>query len=276
MKNPVRIISALVAIIIIDLFLISDFTFGEFKVSFLDIGQGDSIYIRTPDDYNILIDGGPSMSVLEEISETIPIYSKDIDVLFLTHPHSDHVNGLVEVLNRYRVKKVMIVGTPSRNPYYKEFLKIIRDQNIPLYFPVSKEDIKVGRFLFLDIIWPDKKLAGVEFENLNNASLSMRVLFKNHSVVLTGDAEEEQEKEMAASGNNLKGDFLKAGHHGSRTASTEAFLDEVDPETVIIQCGKENSFGHPHKETLLKLLNRGIETRRNDIEGRVEFTFSQF
>jgi competence protein ComEC len=262
------------AFIFIVLILITQLPFGEIKISFLDVGQGDAIYIRTPDDYQILIDGGPSMDILEELGPVMPLYSRNIDILILTHPHSDHVNGLVEILKRFSVGKVFLVGTPSKNSYYKKFLELIKTKNIPVFFVTAKDDMKIGSHLYMDIIWPHENETGRHYVNLNNASLSLRLLFQDQSIVLTGDAETEQEQEIMESGQNVKGGIFKAGHHGSRTASSDNFLDNVNPETVIIQCGKDNSFSHPHKESLMRFIKRGIEIRRNDLEGRVEFVYN--
>lgn len=243
------------------------------RVSFLDIGQGDSIYIRTPDDYFILIDGGPSVSVLEQLADVIPRYNRRIDLVVLTHPHADHVNGLVEVVKRFDVGSVMIVGTPSGNTYYQEFLRLCDEWSIPLYYGQADRDIKVGSDLYLDIVWPSHSIAGVEFENLNNASLAMRVITPEKVIMLSGDAEIEEELEIINSGFDLSADIFKSGHHGSRTANSDNFLDEINPDTVVIQSGTGNSFGHPHKEALENFLERAIQVRRNDLEGRVNFIF---
>jgi len=242
----------------------------EVQVSFLNIGQGDSIFVRTPDDYFMLIDGGPSVSVLEELAEVMPRYNRRIDLILITHPHADHVNGLVEVIKRFDVGGILIVGTPSGNTYYQEILRLCGEQGIPIYFGESGRDVKVGSYLYIDVIWPITPAAGKEFENLNNASLAVRLITPDKVFMLTGDAEEEEESELLESGFDLSADIFKAGHHGSKTASSEEFLNAVNPKVVVIQSGAENSFGHPHKETLEKLLERAIQVRRNDIEGRVE------
>ncbi len=244
------------------------------QISFLDVGQGDSIFVRTPDDYTLLIDGGPSVSVLEELANVVPRYTRQLDLVVLTHPHADHVNGLVEVVKRFDVHRVMIAGTPSGNAYYRELLYLCDRWDIPIYYGKADHDIKIGSYLYIDIVWPSRLMAGKEYENLNNASLSMRLITPKKVVFLGGDAEIEQEHEMLESGFDLSADILKAGHHGSKTASCDEFLESVDPETVVIQSGIDNSFGHPHKEALRNFLERAIEVRRNDIEGRIDFIFS--
>ncbi len=273
MKNSFKYIAGLVVCLIIGLFLIYQLPHQKMLVSFLNVGQGDSIFIRTPDDYTVLIDGGPSANVLDELGEVVPIYNRTIDLIILSHPHADHVNGLVEVVKRFKVKQVLIVGTPYHNTFYKEFLRVINQNEISLNIARANNDIKVGDYVYIDILWPIKSMVGKHFENVNNASLSLRVLFEGHSVLLTGDAEIEEESEIVASGFDLSANILKAGHHGSRTASSEIFLDKVDPETVVIQTGIQNEFGHPHKETLRKLFKREVKVRRNDLEGRVDFIF---
>jgi len=257
----------LISLILIGGFLVADLPGLKLRVSFLDVGQGDSIFVRTPDDYFILIDGGPSMSVLEKITDVMPRYNRTIDLVVLTHPHADHVNGLVEVLKRYDVRRLMIVGTPSWNQYYKKLLEL----DAPLVYASADQDYKIGSYLVMDIIWPESSMIGKEFENLNNASVTMRLVSNGSTFMLTGDAEIEEEHEIIESGFNLIADIFKAGHHGSRTASSDEFLDKMEPSVVVIQSGEDNSFGHPHKEALENFMERGIEVRRNDIEGRVDF-----
>jgi competence protein ComEC len=269
MLSSTKIITFLISLILIGGFLIADLPNAQTRVSFLDVGQGDSIFVRTPDDYFILIDGGPSMNVLERITDVMPRYNRTIDLVVLTHPHADHVNGLVEVLKRYEVRKLMIVGTHSWNPYYQKLLEL----EVPIVYAKADHDFKIGSYFYLDIVWPERSMAGKEVENLNNASVVLRLIGANFSFMLSGDAETEEETEMVESGFDLSADILKAGHHGSRTASSGEFLDAVSPSIVVIQSGEGNSFGHPHKESLQKYMERGLEVRRNDIEGRVDFIF---
>ncbi|MBU1445754.1 MBL fold metallo-hydrolase [Patescibacteria group bacterium] len=252
----------------------------NFLISFLDVGQGDAIFIRTPDDYTILIDGGPGPMILDEIAKVMPIYTRTIDILTLTHPHADHVNGLVEIVKRYNVKRILLVGTPSQNEFYQEWLKVADMNNIEMIFASNGTDFRVGSEVFLDILWPIGNKAGVAYENLNNASLAMRVIWSdgenNVKFLLTGDAEIDEESEILNGNSTIKADVLKAGHHGSRTASSEDFLEKSDPRIVVIQSGEANSFGHPHQETLKNFLARNIQVRRNDLEGRIDFIFSRY
>jgi beta-lactamase superfamily II metal-dependent hydrolase len=267
-----KLITGLIAALIIGIILVNELPVN-FRVSFFDVGQGDAIYFRTPDDYTVLIDGGPSFAVLDELGEVLPLYDRTIDLLILSHPHADHVNGFVEVVKRYDVKQILLVGTPSSNAYYQEFLKLIDGNDIAVMFADARHDIRVGNYVFVDILWPENNLAGKDFENLNNASLAVKISFYDHEILLTGDAEIEEEEEILDSGFDIQADIFKAGHHGSKTASSDSFLDKVKPEIIVIQSGEENSFGHPHKEILKKSFENGIKVRRNDLEGRVDFIF---
>jgi competence protein ComEC len=274
--KPSYYVGGLIMGLIISVYLISQLPFGNFQFFFLDIGQGDAMYMRTPDDYHIIIDSGPNGKIIEELAEVLPLYNRTIDLIAISHPHADHINGFVEVLKRYEVKKILLVGTPSYNPYYVKLLELAENFEIPFLIATADKDFKVGEYVYLDIVWPIEPMAGKEFENKNNASLSMRVITNNKTFLLTGDAEVEEEKEIIESGFDLTADIFKSGHHGSRTASTAEFLDAVNPETVVIQSGEGNDFGHPHKETLKKYLERGMKVSRNDLSGRIDFIFSQF
>jgi len=286
MKNYGRYFMIICMLLIISIYLVMQLPHQNSLISFLNIGQGDSIFLRTSDDYTVLIDGGPDPTVLDELAKVMPIYNKTIDILVLTHPHADHVNGLVEVIKRYKIEKLLIVGTPSKNAFYQELLRITKRKNIEVIFANSQKDFRVGSNVFLDIIWPIDNQEGIQYENLNNASVAMRVILrniktnkntlKNMKILLTGDAEIEEETEILESGFDISADILKAGHHGSRTASSEAFLQKSNPQIMVIQSGVKNSFGHPHKETLAKAMAQGIQVRRNDLEGKIDFIFSRY
>lgn len=272
MFTSAKIISLLTSLTLIGGFLLPDLP-GNFQVSFLDIGQGDAIYIHTPDDYHALIDAGPSMDVLERLSEVMPRYSRTLDLIVLTHPHADHINGFVEIMKRYDVKRLILVGTPSYNPYYQKIIELIDD--VEVIYARADRDIKLGSYVYLDIIWPLKWRIGEDFENKNNASIALRLIGPGGSFVFTGDAETEEELEIIESGFDLTADIYKAGHHGSKTASSEEFLDTIKALSVVVQSGEGNDFGHPHKESLEKYYERSMVVRRNDKEGRIDFIYDQ-
>ncbi len=246
---------------------------GKLKIHFLDIGQGDSILIQTPYLQNILIDGGPDQKVLEELSQTMSYVIDDIDLLILSHPHLDHIGGLVDVLKRYQVKKILVSAVNYKNVFYEEFLKEINNQNIDIEIAESKKDFIIAPNLFLDLIYPIHNIAGKNFENVNNASIVFKLIYKNNRILFVGDCELECEDKILSANFDLSADILKVGHHGSRTSSSLDFLNAVKPKIAIIQSGKDNQFGHPHEETLEKFKKLGIDLKRNDLDGRINLEF---
>lgn len=243
---------------------------GILEVNYLDIGQGDSILIQTSYNQDILIDGGPDMSVLDEIGQQLPFYDHDIEIMVLTHAHADHVIGLIEVMERYDVDQIFYSGeVADYSPGFVEFLRLSGEKNIPRKAVIAGEEYILGGDLVLEILYPPKDLSGQAFENLNNTSVAMRLVFGQTEFILTGDAEIEEEHEIINIGHDLKSDVLKAGHHGSKTASSADFLDKVQPQIAVIQSGEGNSFGHPHFKTLLAFERRGVKVFRNDLCGTI-------
>lgn len=249
---------------------------GQLRIDFLNIGQGDAILLSLPTGEHVLVDGGPEQVVLRELGEVMPFLDRRIDLMVLTHPHADHMMGLVQVLRRYEVKKVLFSGVNYWSPIYNEFLKEIRTQQIPLIVATTHEDFSIGAVDF-DILFPFKSMLGEELSNLNNGSVVMKVTLNEQSLLLVGDAEIEVENELVAAHDrgeiDLRSELLKSGHHGSRTASSWEFLQRVHPEMVVIQSGVDNPFGHPHAETLENYARMKIEVRRNDLEGRLRVNF---
>lgn len=244
-----------------------------FHIYFLDVDQGDSVFIKTPANHQILIDGGPKNFVIEELGDVMPFFDKSIDLMVLTHPHEDHLAGLVEVLRRFDVQNVLLTGVLYDNSSYEELLKEIKKQKIPLYFASADND-----FIFdtvdLDVIFPFDSIVGQSFENVNNSSIAMKINYQNVKILLTGDLEVEAESKLVKAKIDLTADIFKAGHHGSRTASSWELLKKALPKIVVIQCGKENDYSHPHPETLRNLKRIGVKNvYRNDLDGRVEFEF---
>jgi competence protein ComEC len=219
------------------------------------------------------VDGGPGNRVIEELNEVMPFFDKSIDMIVMTHPHADHVDGLVEVLGRYDVGMVLATGVKGGDKGAAEFWKEVREQGVGVEVARAGRDFSIGS-VFMDVLYPIEELVGEEVENLNNSSIAMMVEYEDVRVLLTGDLEEEGEEEILRAGGNLEADIYKAGHHGSKTASSLAFMERVRPEIVAIQCGKDNKFEHPHPEALRNFHRVDVrEIRRTDEEGRIEFIF---
>lgn len=244
----------------------------KFHIHFLNVDQGDSIFVKTPQSHQILIDGGPKNYVLKELDRVMPFFNKSFDLVVLTHPHYDHYAGLAEVLKRYEVKNVLITGVDSKDYGYLDFLKLIKQKKIKTFIAESHTDFKFGDTYF-DVIYPFDSVAGESFSKLNNSSIAIKILYKTKSVLLNGDLEKEGEKELVANVKNLKSTIFKASHHGSKTANTFDLLQRVRPEVAVIEVGKNNKFKHPHEETIKTFKALGIKYFRTDLDGSKEFVF---
>lgn len=270
-KKLFKILGSLLAIV----FLLIGFAVNSqndrqnLEIDFLDVGQGDAILIKTPYEQNILIDGGPNSQVLSELGKNLAFFDKKIDLVVLTHPHADHVAGLVEVLRRYEVKKVLITGVLHTAPDYLAFLQEIDDQNISVDYANGLRDIALGQDLTLKILYPFKSLQGQKFENLNTTSIILKLIYKDNSFLFTGDAEETVESDLLAANLDVSAQVLKVGHHGSKYSSSPEFLDAVKPQYAVILVGVDNAFGHPHLRTLDNLEQRKFEILRTDQLGTI-------
>ncbi|EKE14424.1 MAG: hypothetical protein ACD_12C00515G0004 [uncultured bacterium] len=241
------------------------------RVSFLDIGQGDSILIQTPGNQDILIDGGPDNSVVDKLGRTLPFYDRDIELMILTHAHADHICGLVEVLKRYEVKQVLYSGKVDNNSAcFLAWLDIIEEKNIPLTVALAGQNISLAQGLDMKILYPEEDLTGQKLKDLNDSSVVTLLDFKEIEFLFTGDAPQEIEEKLIEE-KLEKVEVLKMGHHGSKYSTSEEFLDAINPEYAVIQSGQDNKYGHPHFITLRKLEKRGVEILRNDICGNIYF-----
>lgn len=238
------------------------------EVDFLDVGQGDSILIKTAFGQNILIDGGPDKTILRRLSENLPWWDRQIDLMILTHPHEDHLVGINEVMNRYVIKKIIYNGAIDSNPSYVSFIQKIREKNIPTYI-AETENIGLGEDSRLKILYPVESLAGQALSNQNNGSIAIKLEYQDNEWLFMGDAENEAEYKMIKQAENLSADLIKIGHHGSDTATSEDFLKKVKPELAIIQVGANNDFRHPSPRTIKKLLRQGVRIYRTDLDGTI-------
>jgi len=238
--------------------VVFNFADNEFlEVTFFDIGQGDSIFIETPSKKQVLIDGGPDKTILEKLNETIPFYDKTIDLLVLTHPDTDHITGLVSVLEHYDVKYILTSGIENEMAVYKEWRDLIEEKNIPLILAQSGQKILLDHDIILEIIWPEQSSIESFLKPTNNTSVVSRLVYGDIEFLLTGDIEKKVENYLINQNLNLESDILKVPHHGSKNGLNENILKLVNPDLSIISLGK-NSYGHPSKEVLgyFKKLNK--------------------
>lgn len=240
------------------------------EVDFLDVGQGDAILIKTPGGQNILIDGGPDKTVVKRLGENLPWWDKQIDLMILTHPHDDHVTGLVEVLKRYRVRRILYTGATHNAPNYLTWLKAVRDKKVPLTIVDKEQTIDLTKNVKLEILYPDQSLLNKTLSDLNDSSIVIKLIYGQNKFLLTGDVGLEVEKTLLAGGADLSADVLKVGHHGSQYSSSQEFLEKVKPRVAVIEAGKDNDFGHPNLRIIKRLERVGARIFRTDLNGTIK------
>lgn len=254
------------------------FLFGGFsnnkgpEIIFFDVGQGDAILIQEGD-FQVLVDGGPDDSVIFKLAKRMPSYDKNVEIVILTHPHEDHIKGLMSVLDEFTVERVFINRIEYENKAYRDLVEEYKD----IVIEVAQGD----RFKYGDIegeiIYPilNKSSNNVlQTKNINNESIITLLDIKGKRILLMGDAEHEVEYKLLKEAPLENIYILKAGHHCSRTATSDMFLRAVNPKVAICSYGKGNKFGHPHYETIEKFQNYGVQYLETAKEGDMVIKFS--
>ena len=238
---------------------------GEMKVHFIDVGQGDSILIQTPT-LNILIDGGDRGNTALSYLRSQGVTS--LDLIIGTHPHADHIGGLINVLQSMPVKEVMDPAVVHTTKTFEDYLTIIDEKDIKFTEGRAGMTRDLGGGAIMQVLHPSSPSSS----DLNNASLVVKITFGQISFMLTGDAETAAENQIRNRGYDLRSTILKIGHHGSKSSTTQAFLSAVAPKAAVILCGAGNNYGHPHDEILQRLVTAGIDIYRTDIHGTIIIT----
>lgn len=224
------------------------------RVNFYDVGQGDAIFIEAPNGNQVLIDGGPSDIILEKLGEELPFYDRSVDLIILTHPEADHINGLLEVLKNYRVEHILYTGVVRDTSAYREWSKLISEKNIPLTIAQAGQVVHLSPQIKLYVLWPSQGLSGqYAEESSNNTSVVAQLVYGQAEFLFTGDIEKEAERDLVSSGIDLASDVLKVPHHGSKSSTTQEFLSKVNPKVAVICAGEKNPYGHPHPTVLERL-----------------------
>lgn len=239
------------------------------RVSFLDVGQGDAIFIHTPSGRDILIDGGASNEVLRELGDVMPFWDRTIDMVVATHPDTDHIGGLIEVFKRYRIKTFLRPGVAHDAPATDSLFTTLAE--VPVYEMLARRgqmfDFNDG--VSMTVLFPDRDVSGLE---PNDASVILQVRFGEHAFLLSGDAPDEIEEYIVSlDGEELKSTVLKVGHHGSRTSSSELFVGFVEPEYAVVSRGCTNRYGHPHAEVLDTFTQFEIQMFDTCTDGHITF-----
>jgi competence protein ComEC len=243
---------------------------GPLRVTFIDVGQGDAAWLKTPDGFDILIDGGEEEKGPGLVSYLRAHGVTDIEVLVLTHPHSDHVGGLVEVLDEMEVDEALTNCQPHTTIIYGKFVDGLAASGAPTACVRYGDTFAWGSYISVTALNPAEPLfPGDSSKALNNNSVALRVSYGDVDFLLTGDIESEAENAILGRGATVEAEVLKVAHHGSDSSSKEPFLAEVDPDIAIISVGAGNPHGHPDQATIDNLTDVGAIIRRTDEDGTV-------
>ncbi len=237
---------------------------GTLEVHYIDVGQGDATLIKCGS-HAMLIDGGNNNK-----GTTVQLYLKkqgveSLDYIIGTHPDADHIGGLDVIVYKYNCDTVIMPDYEKDTKTYQELVDVIHDKNMKITYPVVGEQYALGEAKFT-IIAPNSNSYG---GNANDYSVAILLEYGKNRFLFTGDAEEASEAEMLTNGIDISADVYKVAHHGSRSASTQEFLNAVHPKYAVISCGEGNSYGHPHAEVLNRLRSMGVEVFRTDEQGSI-------
>jgi competence protein ComEC len=254
-------------------------SYKDLDITFLNVGQGDSIFIIFPNKKTMLVDAGgspywmgenawdPGKEVVVPFVKSVGI--NKIDYIIVSHPHGDHFGGMFSVLNLLDIGEFIDNGYTEGDPNYVDLLAIVDKKELPYEQIKEGDKFDIDKDITIEVFFPPKK--GFPFEGTNNSSIVFKIVYKKFSVLLTGDIEFEVEQYLCSKyKNKLRSVVLKVPHHGSRTSSTEKFIKTVSPEIAIISCGKNNMFGHPHNEVVTRYKKLKIDLYRTDIDGNIK------
>ncbi len=269
----ISIFGLLLASCLVAWFLVLKESPHSLKVYFLDVGQGDAVFIETPNGNQILVDGGPSNGkAVKELSKIMPFYDRTIDMVLASHPHADHIGGLNEVFERYKVSLVVDSGVAHKTSEYEAYQKNVKNEKAKYMSGERGMAIKIDNEVYLDILLPIQTNANLA---PHDGMLVLKLRSPYGSVFFSGDMEMPLEKYLASLHGNIKSAILKVGHHGSKTSTSDEILEKVQPEYAVIPVGKDNKYGHPNLEVLKRLRDLNIKTFRTDEDGTVEIIFDE-
>ncbi|MDK2933335.1 MAG: competence protein ComEC [Clostridiales bacterium] len=278
-KNKLQLKIAFLLIIVIFSYtlLLQFWPTNDLEVTFINVGQGDCILLKSPDNKTILIDGGGSRDQSDyDIAENIviPYLLKrgimSIDVAIISHYHADHAEGILSMLNSLPIKTLLLPLREQNNQLKQALIEDAKRHRVPIYYLSKDDNIRVNNKIVLEVLNPDfSQITGLA-PNENNQSLVLRLKYGQISFLFTGDIEREAEEYIVESGSSVAADVLKIPHHGSDTSSNESFLEAVSPRFAVISVGR-NNFGHPSTQVLERLQNKKLDIYRTDVHGTITF-----
>lgn len=269
---------SIILILLGSILIYQNITYNDKKlhVVFCDVGQGDAIFIRTANGSDILIDAGPDNKVLNCLGKHMPFWDRTIEVVILTHPHSDHFTGLFSVLKTYKVKIFATEDLDNKTLGFSELMKTIKNKNIDTHFVFAGDKFKLKDGAEFEIVGPKEEFlretspGGTIAESSEFGSAETLVSFIKFSMLLTGDSQEEELRDAVESYGLKDIDILQIPHHGSRFGLTSEILDILNPKLAVISVGKNNRYGHPAPLTVELLKSKNIKTLRTDQDGEAE------
>lgn len=239
------------------------------EVHFLDVGQGDAAFVRSPSGKTVLIDAGPP-----EGGPVIRGYLRErkvtgLDLVLASHPHLDHVGGLVEVMRHHRPRVLLDAGFSHTTRTYERLLEWLEAEKISVRTARGGRTITIEPEIILELLGPDEPFLSGTRSDANSNSIVARLVYREVSFLFTGDAENETEQRLLESGRVLHSTVLKVAHHGSRHSTSDRWLTAVRPTYAVVSAGRGNTYGHPTPQTLNRLANRGTRVFRTDRDGHV-------
>ncbi|MGE7984028.1 MBL fold metallo-hydrolase [Solibacillus sp. NPDC093137] len=239
----------------------------EMAVHFIDVGQGDSIFIEAPNGKTMLIDGGVKGAGKEVVAYLKVQGVNRLDYVVATHPDADHIGGLISVLNSISIKEFIDSGKVHTSQTYEEMLSLIQAKNIKFTIPEAGDEIQLEDNLIVEVLAADESAS-----DNNDASIVLRAEYQNISFLLMGDADHGVEQELLQKGTDVQATILKAGHHGSNTSSSPKFVEAVSPLATILSYGQDNKYSHPHAEVIDILQNVNSEIYSTAEAGTIVIT----
>jgi competence protein ComEC len=250
---------------------------GRLHVVFCNVGQGDGIYIKTPNGADILLDGGPDDSMLSCMQRHMPLWNRDVELMLLSHPHFDHFGGFIDVLKRYSVLQLGNEKLSNMSTSYAAFTTMVSTQHIPTRSEFAKDTMKFADGTVFTILGPSKNLLTLSSPTgeitgaTEQVTLVLQLTYGSFDVLLTGDSQVNgMEEAIAQIDKKSTIEVLKVPHHGSKTGLSDAILQELKPALAVISVGTHNKYGHPAPYILKLLQKHNIKTLRTDKNGDIE------
>lgn len=241
------------------------------KISFLDVGQGDAIFIQAPNGIQVLVDAGPNIEVVRSLSGVMPFWDRTIDLIIPTHADQDHIGGFPEIFKRFKIVSILDSSNTASTSIYEEYVKLRDKENAPIRIASFEDTFILDKTsgVYLRVLYPDQDISELP---RNESSTVVQLVHGDIEVMLTGDAGVMVEDYLVGRYNSfLESEILKAGHHGSKTSTSDLFMKVVNPRYVVVSAGENNRYGHPHAEVVQRVSDFGAVILETSKEGNIVF-----